>query len=400
MAVLTVKNKDMSTAAFLSELSPSQQIGAPVGGEGTGIFRHWTQKCYVSTAHFYTRLQHMLKTDEVEIKLMVGLAGAASANDATAGSANSIDRTPDLCGHCFAVLRHWGSEGQPYVRLLEGTTNMRVYPDLPDGPQYTCKIARNGQPALVKLPMSKFLTMLCQTASEMMRVTNVSIDQRAAPGPRGAVPNGSIRGLTRPTIVSQCLHTQSNASDMIFYQWCMFTGLASDATETGTLPLDETEYPGALGAGCRPAALARCQLKGIGVTEGGPGADILDEVWPPFADKSIFERLLGLWAAPAPLVTVNSDVAALRRAGVTYTAVSFFETPSSPQIVGLVYAIKSLYAKEINRIQRERHDSDGIFMTVHEIGTGVTCTLHVPEKSATHTFIDSATAALAALKSA
>ena len=79
MAVLTVKNKDMSTAAFLSELSPSQQIGAPVGGEGTGIFRHWTQKCYVSTAHFYTRLQHMLKTDEVEIKLMVGLAGAGAA---------------------------------------------------------------------------------------------------------------------------------------------------------------------------------------------------------------------------------------------------------------------------------------------------------------------------------
>jgi len=85
---------------------------------------------------------------------------------------------------------------------------------------------------------------------------------------------------------------------------------------------------------------------------------------------------------------------------VTYTAVSFFETPSSPQIVGLVYAIKSLYAKEINRIQRERPDSDGIFMTVHEIGTGVTCTLHVPEKSATHTFIDSTATALAALKSA
>ena len=400
MAVNTVKNKDMSTAAFLSELSPSQQIGAPVGAEGTGIFRHWTQKCYVSTAHFYTRLQHMLMTDEVEIKLMVGLAGAASANDATEGTASSIDRSTDLCGHCFAVLRHRGDDGQPYVRLLEGTTNMRVYPDLPDGPEYTCKIARNGEPALVKLPMSKFLTMLCQTASEMIRVTNVSIDQRAAPGPRGAVPNGSIRGLTRPTIVSQCLHTQNKSSDMIFYQWCMFTGLASDPSESGSLPLDESEFPGALGAGCRPAALAKCQLKGIGVTEAGPGADILDEVWPPFADKGTFERLLSLWAAPAPLVTVNSDVGALRRAGVTDTAVSFFETPSSPQIVGLVYAIKSLYAKEINRIQRERPDSDGIFMTVHEIGTGVTCTLHVPEKSATHTFIDSTATALAALKSA
>ena len=64
MTVNTVKNNDMSTAAFLRDLSPSQQIGAPIGEESTGIFRHWTQKCYVSTAHFYTRLQHMLKTDD------------------------------------------------------------------------------------------------------------------------------------------------------------------------------------------------------------------------------------------------------------------------------------------------------------------------------------------------
>ena len=47
MTVNTVKNNDMSTAAFLRELSPSQQIGAPIGEESTGIFRHWTQKCYV-----------------------------------------------------------------------------------------------------------------------------------------------------------------------------------------------------------------------------------------------------------------------------------------------------------------------------------------------------------------
>ena len=150
----------------------------------------------------------MLETDENEIKLMVGLAGSASADDASADSTGCIDSTPDLCGHCFAVLRHWGCEGQPCVRLLEGTTNMRVYPDQQDGPQNTCKIIRNGEPNVIKFQMNKFLNMLCQTASEMTRVTNVSIDQRAAPGPRGAVPNGSIRGLTRPNIVSQCLHTQ------------------------------------------------------------------------------------------------------------------------------------------------------------------------------------------------
>ena len=183
-------------------------MGAPIGEEGTGVFRHWTQECYVSTAHFCTSLQHMLETDENEIKLMVGLAGSASADDASADSTGCIDSTPDLCGHCFAVLRHWGCEGQPCVRLLEGTTNMRVYPDQQDGPQNTCKIIRNGEPNVIKFQMNKFLNMLCQTASEMTRVTNVSIDQRAAPGPRGAVPNGSIRGLTRPNIVSQCLHTQ------------------------------------------------------------------------------------------------------------------------------------------------------------------------------------------------
>ena len=73
-------------------------MGAPIGEEGTGVFGHWTQECYVSTAHFYASLQHMLETDEIEIKLMVGLAGSASANDASADSTSCIDSTPTCAG--------------------------------------------------------------------------------------------------------------------------------------------------------------------------------------------------------------------------------------------------------------------------------------------------------------
>ena len=402
IAVNTVRDGDMSMSAFLSELH-SVSVGAQISAhrestEKDGVFRNWTPKCYESAAHFFTRLQGMLRSGEIQIKLVVGLAGAASADAACESNVESIDQAANLCGHCFAVLRHQEGCGQPYVRLLEGTTNMRVYADQPDGPKYTCKINKNGEPTSMELPMSKFLTLLSQTAEKNMRVINVAMDQPMDLASVGAVKGGTITGLARTTIVTQCLHTQTSPKDMVFYRWCMFTGLAGDRAECGSLPLDENEFPNMLSAGCRPATLANVELKGLGFTENGPGHEILDEVWPPLADKALFHRLLSLWETPPALSAANADLKKRYRAGVTYTTVSFFESPSSPQILDQIYGIKKIHADTANKIQQDRPDSDGIFMTVHAMGTGVCCTLHVPEQSQTHTFIDSLTKARAVLK--
>ena len=111
----------------------------------------------------------------------------------------------------------------------------------------------------------------------------------------------------------------------------------------------------------------------------GRGIAILNEVWPPLADAETFRKLLNLWEPLAPLTQVNTELGASRRKGVSYVTVACMETPASYALVDAVYETKKLLVDETNEINSSRPDSDGIFLTVMKIGTGVQIMINVPE---------------------
>ena len=377
MTAATVKAEDMSPATFMRELAAPLAIAAKPGSDGSiRLFRRWSGACYFAASQFYTRLQEMLRSGRLSVELTVGMAGAASAKAGQEDACGGLDDANDLCGHCFAALRFKQADGSLYVRLLEGTTNMRVYHDRP-GLAYTCKMNLNSVEKRVELPMSKFLTTLSATLESKLKTAGVAT-------------------VTRSTVFTPCLHsldlTSRAGSEIGFYKWCMFTGLAGgDAGGLGSLPLDDLEYPNKLAAGCRPANLANRDLRGVGFDDdAGRGAAILDEAWPPIMDKEGFHRIMGLWEDLEPLKDANSGIhEAYRRAGETYVAVATMESPASPELSEILYELKALVCREVNKINLKREDSDGAYLTTHLIGTGVAVVAHVVEKSSTCTLVDS-----------
>lgn len=407
----TVHKQDMSTDAFRK------------GMTGYTAFANWKAEDFQAASAFYTRLQGILRSGKLTLSTVVGLAGGAAASSEAmvyqegvgattdkkrkkkrGGTQPLIDQMKDLGGHCFGVLRFMDTEAETpeeslYVGLVEGTTCMLAYHDRPDGPEYTVRIGLSGKGEIFqKLSMSQFLSLLCNHVSLHTQVINriVGMPTQVNTGIQGP---RTVVGFVRPTAIMKCLHCLDRGTptgcDMPFYKWCMFTGMTGEQADMGIVPIDELEYSASkrLGAGCRPAALADPQLRGLTIAldalDMREGSEIMDEVWPPIADDATFKGALNLWETLPSLTGVHRDLERSKRAGVSYTSVACMESPSSPEVVDIMYEMNRLLAEEANRINLARSDSDGIFMTVHRLGTGVTKTLHVPEMSQSLTFVQS-----------
>ena len=406
LAKRTVASQDMSPGAFRR------------GAVGYTAFANWTGQCFEQTGVFFTRLQGLLRSGKLNISTVVGLAGGAKADSEAMSKKGgkpdkqpSIDDPADLGGHCYCVLRFMDNDAASeeeglYVCLLEGTTCMRTYRDRADGPLYTVSLGWGDKPEKKEqLPMTRFLSLMCDTVSLSTQVITTPIDAYAAS--HGVSGAQNVPGFVRSTAVMKCLHSLDRSSpagcDVPFYKWCVYTGVTGDPADLGVLPIDELEYSQKhrLGAGCRPAALADPKLRGLALAmtaaDRKEGSDVLDEVWPPMADEATFKALLNLWETLPPLVGVNEQLGRFRRTGVSYATIACMESPASPALVDVVFEINRLLAEEANRINLARPDSDGIFLTVDRLGTGVTKTLHVPEVSQALTFCRSLKEAKAGL---
>lgn len=396
LAKRTVATQDMSAEAFRR------------GAAGYTALANWTDECFQQAGAFFTRLQGMLCTGKLAVSTVVGLAGGACASEKnmTAGGDGqpSIDSLGDLGGHCFAVMRFMDNEAETeedglYVCLLEGTTCMRTYHDRPEGPQYTVCVGTMGKEGKSqRLPMSQFLSILCNVVSMETQVVNrvVGCNFPCMHGIEGA---REVAGFVRPTVIMRCLHSLDRSSpagcDVPFYKWCVYTGMTGEQADLGMVPIDDLEYKkkDLLGAGCRPAVLADSKLRGLVLSPDAEdrreGSDILDEVWPPMADSATFKALLNLWETLPPLKGVNGGLGSLKRKGVSYTSISCMESPASPAVVDVMYELNRSLVEEANRINLARPDSDGIFLVVDKLGTGLVKTLHVPEVSQSLTFCKS-----------
>ena len=391
IAKRTVVTQDMSAKAFRR------------GAAGYNALANWTDECFQHASVFFTRLQGMLRAGTLSISTVVGLAGGAEASqgplEKRKSGQSSIDELKDLGGHCFAVLRFMDTEAETeaeglYVTLLEGTTCMRTYHDRPDGPKYTMRMGISGKTENVRaIPMSQSLSLLCNTVSAETQVVNWVVG-----GPQSVlgIPGKTVAGFVRPTMIMPCLHSLDHSSpcgcDVPFYKWCVYTGMTGEQADLGIVPIDELEYKkkDLLGAGCRPAVLAESKLRGLTLeldeTDVKEGSDILDEVWPPMADGATFKALLNLWETLPPLKDVNERLGRFKREGVSYSTLSCMESPASPAIVGVMYEINKALVDEANRINLARPDSDGVFLALDQIGTGIVKTLHAPQVSQNLTF--------------
>jgi hypothetical protein len=403
LAASTVRDLDMGPQAFQRGLEFTDK-----GKSDFHIFQSWTKKDVDMTSQFFTRLQGMMRDGSLNVSLVVGLAGGASATiksttetAAEGEPSQDIDQMDGLGGHCFAVLRLQRAGGDLYVRLLEGTSCVKICTEPADGPAYTCCMEKaegqgKGEVMTTTLSLTGFLTLLSSSVSESTRAVNQVIgggtDGEAA---GGGIPAGkTLAGFIRPSIAMPCLHSLiadgKRASELAFYKWCLYTGLTADPTDLGTLPLDTSGPKGGLGAGCRPMSLASDALQGFGIDMDkadfeAPRA-VLDEVWPPIASPAQFRAVLNLWAPLPSLGSVNADLSAVRQPGVEYETVTCMETPAAPGLAEHIYRLKAALAALANKINAARPDSDGISMTVARIGTGVHATLHVPRRSLTLTF--------------
>lgn len=396
LAANTVRDKDMSPEAF------ARGLGLGPSSSGPRVFKSWTESDVHKASSFFTRLQGMLRSGSLNISLVVGLAGGAAATVHTTKETGSnsckadgprVDEMEGLGGHCFAVLRHVGADDRLYVRLLEGTSCVKVVRDPPGPPGFVVEMGpqggRKGGVMRMQLPLGQLLSVLGAAVSEEIRFVNEVIgggmdpDEAEAVAAEGRKP---IAGFLRPTLVTRCLHSldPSNraSSEIGFYKWCLFTGLAGSSTDVGSMPLDTAEYDQCLSAGCRPAALASAQLRGVGIEVSQEDfvtpCAVLNEVWPPIATDDQFHAVLNLWAPLPSLSTTNADLSPYRREGVPYETITCMEAAASPALNEVMYRLKAALARLANKINLARKDSDHITMSVARIGTGVDVTLHVP----------------------
>ena len=356
---------------------------------GDPLFKNWTSECFKQCQKFYTRLQDYLRRRQIDVCLMVGLAGGASAGEINEGkpeTESNIDAAKNLNGHCFGVLRHVNpATNKLYVRLLEGTTRIRIHTPAPDV-IYTCKKMDSEKP--LKLPLDKFQILLCQSLSGALALTKSVVRDTE----KSAAPH-VVPGLTRESVVLPCLHSLGANSDIPFYKWCVYTGLSCD-TGVGSLLLDDTEGSSILSTGCRPYQMASPKLQAVSAElpseMSALGEQILDEVWPPIASKATFRSVMQQWEMLTPLSEVNANLSDKRiHKDTTYSTVACMESPNDPGCVEPMHRLNCLVINEANRLNLALPDSDGIFVTVDRIGTGISKTLHIPHRSATLTYMRS-----------
>ena len=373
LATSTVKKGDMTL--FASELKSHP------------LFQHWTDECFRQCSACFARLQGMLANGQINVSLMVGLAGGASADQISKTGASDktddIDAAQNLNGHCFAVLRHVDpSTNKLYVRLLEGTTRIKVFSPVPI--EYTCTKISDSKP--IQLPMDKFQTILCQSISDTLSLTKSVVHATDT-------PLYKVDGIARDTVALPCLHSLTPTSDIPFYKWCVYTGL-SCSTGVGSLLLDDREFGAStVGAGCRPWQMASSRLQALSAElpddMSALGERILDEAWPPIATKETFHGVMDHWETLTPLAEVNADLAPLKKFDVPYSSIACMESPNDPGCVEYIHQINCLVVNEANRLNLSLPDSDGIFVKVDRIGTGVSKTVHIPHRSSTLTYMRS-----------
>jgi hypothetical protein len=137
---------------------------------------------------------------------------------------------------------------------------------------------------------------------------------------------------------------------------------------------------------CLPKHMCKDDLQGLPVTADmlpietkRMGDRIWNEVFRPIAGPEKFHDVLGHWGVLEPFDRVNKDIPTIsKRRGKPVVTFSCYSTPMARELVQAEFKAFSLLADEVNRLQEQDPNSDGIYLKVRNQGTGNTQTLYMP----------------------
>ena len=343
------------------------------------LFAAWGQADWDAMGGFVHDMAGLVRAGQLTLTTAIGIATNAAASDGDAPGPDSYN------GHCHNIGR-LAVEGQPIqCFIVEGTAPMELCRVTPTSPRVTCKVASATDPSqttLERMDMPDFLTRLGKTVSVMTQLVNKPYG--AQTGSDGWPLPEPMTGWVSSTIYSNTLDSDPSCA-LKFYNRVMYAGWACASNQDGCLPVQESaQHATGKVAGCHPYDLNRTDLRAVGV---GLDPDmrakmraILDEANPPIAEKEVFQKLAATWGPAQPLRAMNQANQRSLEKGVEYLIVSCMESPSSQDYSPVILKIKEPFVREWDRLNRTDPKSDGIRLSIEQVGTGTTIKLRVPQR--------------------
>lgn len=357
--------------------------------KGWPIFKDFTDESWEIMADYLDRGNMMLANGGLKSMVAVGLASNASASDTDKNAIVSY------CGHCFNVSYIKTSAMEcAKIGLLEGTA-----------PLYSITVNKTSPKAVIHqvngsvhvMDRPKFLTCLGANILKLTQVIN-SPNGGGDAGPKSGWPlDLPITGWLSHSQV-MCSLDSDASSELSFYNRIMHIGWPCTDQGQGCLPVTER---GKITAGCHPFELTNVNIRGI---DAGFSPDevsdmraVMEEATPPMAQESVLRELASMWIPCRPLESVNTETK--RASKLEYHRVSTMESPCAPEYLSIIFEAKRRVAKETNKINDAKADSDGIRLYAYLEGLSAVLSADVPYKDISKlTVIESLKTALSNIK--
>lgn len=376
----TYMKSDWSVANLKKELSDFK------------VFSGLSERSYAFMSRYFNSVKQKLISKEIQISTVVGLAGGASAidvKDTGATGTTNLDQM-DAGGHCFAIMKAYNSASEDvYVKILEGT-NSTLMMDAKDIVPVSIRIPTTitGQTQLVEIDTCQYASAASKCISAFTQICNHDIgftEQNEQVGWQAKVDNA---GITRSQMAINC-------GDPAFYKWLMFVGTSFEEDVYGHVPCSLHKFDdNKLAAGCSPQDVYKSDLMGLNIDQRliqselfQIGVECMNEITPPIAPRRKFAQIVNTWAQLPTCEAINRQ--GFKKDGLKYACVSSMESFASPLITPIMYYAKKKLVDRVNEINMRLPNSDGSYLKVSNIGTGVTITLCFPIKTQEITIISS-----------
>lgn len=321
---------------------------------GWRVFAKFTDASWSLMSQFVDRAGVMLVGGHLRVMTGVGEATNASLEDIKACQAT-------FCGHCFNV----GCIKTPSMEkcvpfLLEGTSSMYSIKVTESTPRVTVHLTdtETGKSTAKTLDMPSYLSALASTVLSLCAVVNMPNGGRRPDW--GWPMETEVAGWVGKTVVSPSLDSDPK-TPLSFYHRIMYMGWPCTTHGDGSMPVEEGGANGEIAAGCHPFKLTdqglRCVNAGLPTDGARIMAEVMEEAVPPQAPLELVQKIGNLWLPCRPLEKINTE--AVRQPGVKYHRVVCMESPCAPEYLSIVHEARSRLAKEANRINDARADSDG-----------------------------------------
>lgn len=390
------------------------------------VFSQLTPACCKFIGKFFRFVQNGMRSGNIQVAPVVGLAGGASAENTAGkdgGSGQSEgggcqDMSPaDMLeengggGHCFGIYKQFSDKSnQVFAMIIEGTNaaDMILEEDMfhvkarvnKSQTSRTSKTSSKGSDSdsdfnsdsdsdwdakseptsyvWKTLSFCDFASLASKTLLEETRVCNAE-QGLASENRLGFESEFDNIAETRAPITM-------SASNPLFYRAIAHIDAALDGDTYGYIPSSNVKFKDGKTLGmCIPKDMCSPDLKGMPVSTSmlpldvkQKGDKIWDEIFKPIASSQKFKDVMAHWGVCQPFHKINQEVPGISQGEKRYMTFSCYSSPLARELVEPEGKALDLLTQEVNRLQMEDPSSDGVFLKHTLQGTGNTLTAYVP----------------------